>query len=79
MEDKKHPRGQCHGCWWPGDTKSHGITSHNINLVCVQFVYRLYTMRIHFSSTGPKHIYDLNLVITEPADGLASAGTVMTI
>ena len=22
---------QCHGCWWPGDTRSQGISSHGID------------------------------------------------
>ena len=24
---------QYHGCWWPGDTRSQGISSHDIDLV----------------------------------------------
>ena len=27
---------QYHGCWWPGDARNHGISSHSIDLVLLE-------------------------------------------
>ena len=29
--------GQYHGCWWPGDARSHGISSHGIDLNFLEY------------------------------------------
>ena len=31
---------QCNDCWWPSDTKSQAITSHDIDLNCTEFTMR---------------------------------------
>ena len=30
-------RSQCHGCWWPGDTRSHGISSHCFDQILQEY------------------------------------------
>ena len=30
---------QYHGCWWPGDTRSQGISRHGIDLVCLEIFH----------------------------------------
>ena len=31
------PQSQHHGCWWPGDTWSQGISSHGIHIVLSEY------------------------------------------
>ena len=40
MEDKELPAlyMQYHGCWWPGDTRSQGISSHDIDLILLEYI-----------------------------------------
>ena len=40
---------QYHGCWWPGDGRSQGITSHNIDLIVLEY-YGFTTRRINQKS-----------------------------
>ena len=28
---------QYHGCWWPGDRRNQGISSHDVGLVCLEY------------------------------------------
>ena len=39
MEDKDPyiPHGWYHCCWWPGDARSQGISSHGIDLVLLEY------------------------------------------
>ena len=39
MEDRDLPilHSQYHGCWWPGDARSQGISSHGADLVLLKY------------------------------------------
>ena len=39
MEDKDlfNMQSQYHGRWWPGDSRSHGISSHCVDLVIPEY------------------------------------------
>ena len=57
MEDKETfiLQSQYHGCWWPGDTRSHGINNHGINLVLLSIPSSA-TNRLNFQILNQEYL-----------------------
>ena len=51
---------QYHGCWWPGDTKSQGISSHVIDLIIPQYSI-CSTRRVKSHQSCTLHISSLQM------------------
>ena len=58
-EDLLIQQNQYHGCWWPGDARSHAINSHDIGLVRSEY-------------SGFTAIYPSDIVNTLTVDDLAT-------
>ena len=72
LEFKGLPMSHCqrHGCWWPGDEGSQGISSHGVDPVSLEyskpctvrvkfFIHYICTWQVQFSATSiprPRHV-----------------------
>ena len=40
---------QYHGCWWSGDARSHSISSHGTDLICLESLRKLYELSLIYT------------------------------